>query len=62
VAVQAVMPGGTKFFRRTGAVSDRGHLGDVLIDGEDVLADGVNVAARLAGIAEPREIYASASA
>ena len=29
------------------------HLGDVLIDGEDLLGDGVNIAARLEGVAEP---------
>jgi class 3 adenylate cyclase len=29
------------------------HLGDVMIEGDDLLGDGVNVAARLEGIAEP---------
>ena len=29
------------------------NLGDVLIDGEDILGDGVNIAARLEGICEP---------
>src|SRR5215469_14410192 len=29
------------------------HLGDVLIEGEDILGDGVNIAARLEGTAEP---------
>jgi class 3 adenylate cyclase len=29
------------------------HLGDVLVEGNDVLGDGVNIAARLEGIAEP---------
>src|SRR6516225_9480288 len=28
------------------------HLGDVLIEGDDILGDGVNIAARLEGIAE----------
>src|SRR5215470_5377701 len=29
------------------------HLGDVLIEGHDILGDGVNIAARLEGVAEP---------
>jgi class 3 adenylate cyclase len=29
------------------------NLGDILIDGDDSLGDGVNVAARLEGIAQP---------
>ena len=29
------------------------NLGDVLIEDEDILGDGVNIAARLEGIAEP---------
>jgi TolB-like protein len=29
------------------------NLGDVLVDGDDLLGDGVNIAARLEGIAEP---------
>src|SRR5437667_5573330 len=29
------------------------HLGDVLVKGDDILGDGVNIAARLEGIAEP---------
>ena len=29
------------------------HLGDVLVEGDDLLGDGVNIAARLEGVAEP---------
>ena len=46
--------------RNAGAPADRRmewrigvHLGDVLIEGDDILGDGVNIAARLEGIAEP---------
>src|SRR6266446_8146042 len=38
------------------------HLGDVLIEGEDILGDGVNIAARLEGIAEAGGICVSSSA
>ena len=37
------------------------NLGDVIVDGEDIFGDGVNVAARLEGIAPPGGIAISAS-
>ena len=38
------------------------HLGDVLIEGEDILGDGVNIAARLESIAKPGGICVSEDA
>ena len=44
----AAVPGESRMEWRIGV-----HLGDVLIEGDDILGDGVNIAARLEGIAEP---------
>jgi TolB-like protein/class 3 adenylate cyclase len=38
------------------------NLGDIMIEGDDILGDGVNIAVRLEGIAEPGGICVSASA
>lgn len=38
------------------------NLGDVLVDGSDLMGDGVNIAARLEALAEPGSIYVARSA
>jgi adenylate cyclase len=64
VAVQAVMdqlnegvPVDRRMLFRIGI-----NLGDILIEGDDILGDGVNIAARLEGIAEPGGVCISSSA
>ncbi|HZP19514.1 MAG TPA: adenylate/guanylate cyclase domain-containing protein [Bauldia sp.] len=37
------------------------NLGDVVVDGDDLFGDGVNIAARLQSIANPAEIYISSA-
>jgi adenylate cyclase len=35
------------------------NLGDIIVEGDDIYGDGVNIAARLEALAEPGEIYVS---
>ena len=37
------------------------NIGDIIVDGDDIFGDGVNVAARLEGLADPGGIYVSGS-
>jgi hypothetical protein len=53
----AALPQAKRILYRVGV-----NLGDILIDGEDILGDGVNVAARLEGICEPGAICLSEDA
>ena len=50
----ANLPGGERMALRMGI-----NLGDIIIDGDDIYGDGVNVAARLEGLAEPGGICIS---
>lgn len=52
----AALPEGQRIEFRIGV-----NLGDVVIDGDDIHGDGVNVAARLEGLAEPGGICVSAA-
>ena len=53
----AVVPEAKRILYRVGI-----NLGDILIDGDDILGDGVNVAARLEGICKPGAICLSEDA
>jgi TolB-like protein len=53
----AATPGPKRIVYRIGV-----NLGDVLIEGDDILGDGVNIAARLEGICEPGGVLISSTA
>jgi class 3 adenylate cyclase len=53
----AALPDAKRILYRVGV-----NLGDVLVDGDDILGDGVNVAARLEAICEPGGVCVSGSA
>ncbi len=38
------------------------NLGDVIVEGDDLFGDGVNIAARLEGLAQPGDVYLSRAA
>src|ERR1051326_5785034 len=51
---EAALPQDRRFQFRVGI-----NLGDIVVDGDDILGDGVNIAARLEGIADPGGICIS---
>ena len=56
-AHQAEVPAGRRLHFRMGV-----NLGDVVVEGDDLLGDGVNVAARLEQIGEPGGLFVSGTA
>jgi adenylate cyclase len=52
----AKLPESRRIVLRTGV-----NLGDVMVEGGDLYGDGVNIAARIEGLAEPGEIWIAAS-
>jgi len=56
-AIAAAEPGGAEMRFRIGV-----HVGDVIVEGDNLLGDGVNIAARLEAVAEPGGVCISAAA
>ncbi len=55
MSARQVAPHGVRIDLRIGV-----HIGDVLVEGGDLYGDGVNVAARIEALAEPRTVLVSA--
>lgn len=51
---KAGLPSGKKLTLRIGI-----HVGDIMSEGDDIYGDGVNIAARLEGLAEPGSVFIS---
>src|SRR5947209_6503489 len=64
VAVQRAITGREATLRQEQRIEFRVgiNLGDIVVEGDDILGDGVNIAARLEGIAEPSGICLSEDA